>query len=165
MLLVIKLRWGQRSLRYSGGSTGGSWGSNEPPFEPKLFYFHGEFQETLVKLHKSNPPQLIWTPDPKILDPPLHLAEERLEEIVVYSQTWLLQEVNLSDFIYCILNECWKSESLVHLPVSLRADHVAGVHNKLFWGILLMYLMNIGRYFCVNFHELLSKWRNVCLIP
>ena len=30
-----------------------------PVFEPKLFHFHGEFQEKLVKLHKSNPPQLI----------------------------------------------------------------------------------------------------------
>ena len=29
---------------------------------------------TLVKLHKSNPLQLIWTPDPKILDPPLNKA-------------------------------------------------------------------------------------------
>ena len=40
----------------SGGSRGGSGGSNEPPFEPKLFHFHGEFQNKLVKLHKSNPP-------------------------------------------------------------------------------------------------------------
>ena len=40
----------------SGGSSGGS---NEPPLEPKLFHFHGEFQEKLVKSHKSNPPQLI----------------------------------------------------------------------------------------------------------
>ena len=36
-----------------------------------LFHFHGEFQVKLDRLHKSNPPQLIWTPDPKILDPPL----------------------------------------------------------------------------------------------
>ena len=55
----------------SGGSRGGSGGSNELPLEPKLFHFHGEFQDKLVKLHKLNPPQLIWTPDPKILDPPL----------------------------------------------------------------------------------------------
>ena len=54
----------------SGGSRGGSGGSNEPPLEPKLFHFHGEFQKKIDKLHKSNPPQLIWTPDPKILDPP-----------------------------------------------------------------------------------------------
>ena len=49
----------------SGGFRGGSGGSNELPLEPKLFHFH-EFPETLVKLHKSNPPppQLIWTPDP-----------------------------------------------------------------------------------------------------
>ena len=40
----------------SGGSRGGSGGSNEPPLEPKLFHFHGEFQEKFVKLHKSNPP-------------------------------------------------------------------------------------------------------------
>ena len=26
-----------------------------PPLEPKLFHFHGGFQEKLVKLHKSNP--------------------------------------------------------------------------------------------------------------
>ena len=31
--------------------------SNKPPLEPKLFHFHREFQEKLVKLHKSNPPQ------------------------------------------------------------------------------------------------------------
>ena len=31
------------------------FGSNEPPFEPKLFHFQWEFQEKLVKLHKSNP--------------------------------------------------------------------------------------------------------------
>ena len=43
----------------SGGSRGGSGGSFEPPLEPKLFHFHGEFQEKWVKLHKSNPPQLI----------------------------------------------------------------------------------------------------------
>ena len=42
-------------VQNSGGSRGGSGGSNEPPLEPKLFHFHGEFQEKLVKLHKSNP--------------------------------------------------------------------------------------------------------------
>ena len=36
----------------SGGSSGG-------PLEPKLFYVHGEFQEKMVKLHKSNPLLLI----------------------------------------------------------------------------------------------------------
>ena len=40
----------------SGGFRGGSGGSNEPHLEPKLFHFHGEFQEKLVKLHKSPPP-------------------------------------------------------------------------------------------------------------
>ena len=44
---------------FSGGSRGGSGGSNESPFEPKLFNFHREFQEKMVKLHKSNPAQLI----------------------------------------------------------------------------------------------------------
>ena len=39
----------------SGGSIGGSGGSNEPPLETKLFHFHGEFQKKMVKLHKSNP--------------------------------------------------------------------------------------------------------------
>ena len=34
-------------------------GFNEPPLEPKLFHFHGEFHEKLVRRHKSNPPQLI----------------------------------------------------------------------------------------------------------
>ena len=52
-------RKGQAGAYRSGGSRGGSGGSNEPPLEPKLFHFHGEFQELLVKLHKLNPPQLI----------------------------------------------------------------------------------------------------------
>ena len=43
----------------SGGCRGGLGGSIEPPLEPKLFHFHGEFQEKLVKLHKLNPLQLI----------------------------------------------------------------------------------------------------------
>ena len=68
-----------RRITISGGSRGGSGvqtigGSNEPPLEPKLFHFRGEFQEKLVKLHKSNPRQLIWTPDPKILDPALTIT-------------------------------------------------------------------------------------------
>ena len=41
------------------GVRGVRLGSNEAPLEPELFHFHGEFQEKLVKLHKSNPPQLI----------------------------------------------------------------------------------------------------------
>ena len=59
--------------QHSGGSRRGSGGSNEPPLEPKSFKFHGEFQENFVNLHKSNPPppQLIWTPVPKILAPSL----------------------------------------------------------------------------------------------
>ena len=67
----------QQGYRYSGGSRGGLGGSNEPPLEPKLFHFHGEFQKKMVKQHKSNPPQLIWTPDPKILDPPLRYHKLR----------------------------------------------------------------------------------------
>ena len=43
----------------------------QTPLEPKLFHFHGEFLEKLVKLQKLNPPQLKWTPDPKLLDPPM----------------------------------------------------------------------------------------------
>ena len=30
----------------------GFGGSNEPPFEPKLFHFHGEFQEKMDKPHR-----------------------------------------------------------------------------------------------------------------
>ena len=37
----------------------GFGGFKRTPLEPKLFHFHGEFQEKLVKLHKSNPAQLI----------------------------------------------------------------------------------------------------------
>ena len=48
----------------SGGSRGRSGGSNEPPLGPKLFHFHGEFREKLVKLHKSNPPQPPTPPTP-----------------------------------------------------------------------------------------------------
>ena len=60
----------------SGGSRGGSGGSNEPLLEPKLPHFHGEFQEKLIRPYKSNPAQLIWTPDPKILDPPPNSASK-----------------------------------------------------------------------------------------
>ena len=49
----------------SGGSRGGSGGSNEPPLDPKLFHFHGEFQEKLVRLHKSNPPSATLNPRSK----------------------------------------------------------------------------------------------------
>ena len=50
----------------SGGSRGGSGGgSNEPPLEPKLFHFHGEFQVKLDKLHKSNPPSANLNPRSK----------------------------------------------------------------------------------------------------
>ena len=76
----------------SGGSRGGSGGSNEPPHEPKLFHFHGEFQEKLVKLHKLNPPQLIWTPDPNILDPPL-----LCEGLATYeTKLWLIGDIVVS---------------------------------------------------------------------
>ena len=45
--------------KHSGDSRGGLGVSNESPLEPKLCHFHGEFQEKLVKLHKSNLPRLI----------------------------------------------------------------------------------------------------------
>ena len=79
--------WNKIWLRMSasGGSRGGSGGSSEPPLEPKLFHFHGGFQEKLVKLHKSNPPQLIWTPHPKILDSPLSSNPQTCEQM---PKTW-----------------------------------------------------------------------------
>ena len=40
----------------SGGSRGGAF---EPPFEPKLFHFHGEFQEKIGQTAQIEPPQLI----------------------------------------------------------------------------------------------------------
>ena len=36
----------------SGRSRGGSGGLSEPPFETKLFYFHGEFSEKSGKINK-----------------------------------------------------------------------------------------------------------------
>ena len=45
-----------QDVTHSGKSRGGSGDSNEPPFESKLFHFHGEFQEKLIKLHKMTPP-------------------------------------------------------------------------------------------------------------
>ena len=46
-------------------------GVRSNPFETKLFHFHGELYKNLRKLIKSNPPEQIWTPYPKFLDPPL----------------------------------------------------------------------------------------------
>ena len=40
---------------FSGGSRGGSGGSNEPPLEPKLFHFHGEFQKKWSKCTNRTP--------------------------------------------------------------------------------------------------------------
>ena len=79
----------------SGGSRAGSEGSNEPPLEPKLFHFHGEFQEKLVKLHKSNPPQLIWTPNPKILDLPLPSVSQYIYELVWNSRYVVQSRMNV----------------------------------------------------------------------
>ena len=91
---------------------GGSGGSNEPPLEPKLFNFHGEFQEKLVRLHKSNPPQLIWTPDLKILDLPLTQAladsvnpdQTAPEKLQVWSGSTLSFHLHL-------LNTSWNSKT------------------------------------------------------
>ena len=52
---------------FSDGSRGGLRGSNKPPLEPKIvnhFIYMG-------KTAQIEPTQLIWTPDPNILDPPL----------------------------------------------------------------------------------------------
>ena len=43
----------------SGGSRGGSGGLLEPPFEAKLFQFHGDLFEKLGKTNKTNPPLYI----------------------------------------------------------------------------------------------------------
>ena len=45
-----------KRICYSGGSRGGSGGSPEPPFEAKLFYFHGDLFEMLGKTNQTNPP-------------------------------------------------------------------------------------------------------------
>ena len=66
-----------RSL-ISGGSRGGSGGSNEPPLEPKLFHFHGEFQEKLDKLHKSNPVSANLNPRSKTKNPGSAPADQHL---------------------------------------------------------------------------------------
>ena len=62
------------------------------PIEPKLFHFRGEYQEKLVKLHKSNPPQLMRTPDPKILDPPLYSIRDldpiKFVQMMILSWPW-----------------------------------------------------------------------------
>ena len=86
------------NIQVSGGSRGGSGGSNEPPLEPKLFHFLGEFQEKLVKLHKSNPPQLIWTPDPKFLDPPLQVRIKYLDSNIIQKGNGTLLRCYLKDY-------------------------------------------------------------------
>ena len=58
-------------IMFSGWSRGGSWVQTNPLLSLNYFIFMVNFREKLVKLHKSNPPHLIWTPDSKILDPPL----------------------------------------------------------------------------------------------
>ena len=40
----------------SGGSRGGSKGLLEPPFETKLFQFHGDFSQNQCKSDKTNIP-------------------------------------------------------------------------------------------------------------
>ena len=51
------------SRRCNGGPSGVSSGSLEPPFETKLFHFHGEFSENDEKLIKS---QVKLTNDPPL---------------------------------------------------------------------------------------------------
>ena len=46
----------------SGGFRGGSRGSLEPPSGPKLFHFHGKFQETFREIRQTNPPFLHLNP-------------------------------------------------------------------------------------------------------
>ena len=65
----------------------GFGGSNEPPLEPKLFHFHGEFQGKLVKLHKSNPPSANLNPRsknpgsaPGVVFKPVKLVEPNILE-------------------------------------------------------------------------------------
>ena len=50
----------------SGGSRGGSGGSNEHPLEPKLFHFHGEFQEKIGQSAQIEPPSANLNPRSKI---------------------------------------------------------------------------------------------------
>ena len=46
----------------SGGFRGGSRGSFEPPSGPKLFHFHGKFQEILCENWQTNPTFLHLNP-------------------------------------------------------------------------------------------------------
>ena len=56
--VIIQMSY-RKNYKVSGGSRGGLGGFKRTPLEPKSFHFHGEFQEKLVKLHKSIPTQLI----------------------------------------------------------------------------------------------------------
>ena len=60
----VYICWNFNIQKFIGGFRMGSRGSLEPPSGPKLFYFHGEFQEKCVKLG-------IRTPSSESLDPPL----------------------------------------------------------------------------------------------
>ena len=40
----------------SGGFSGGSRGSLEPPSGVEFFHFHGEFQNILAEIRQTNPP-------------------------------------------------------------------------------------------------------------
>ena len=61
---------------FSGRSRGGSGGSLELPSGTKLFQFDGVIYEKSGKMLKTNPRlmDLKPPPHPKILDPPLYLA-------------------------------------------------------------------------------------------
>ena len=69
----------RNGVQRSGGPRGGSWGSLEPPFETKLFHFHGEFAEKSGK-NINNQVQLTnrspfvnLNPCQEIMDPPLNV--------------------------------------------------------------------------------------------
>ena len=53
---------GSSLFESSGGFRGGSRGSLEPPSGPKLFHFHGKFQETFREIRQTNPPFLHLNP-------------------------------------------------------------------------------------------------------
>ena len=51
---------------FSGGSRGGSGvQTNEPPLEPELFHFHGEFQEKNGQTAQTEPPSANLNPRSK----------------------------------------------------------------------------------------------------
>ena len=60
----------QTTVAYPEGVRGGGVQTNTL-LSLNYFIFMG-ISGKIGKLHKSNPPQLIWTPNPKILDPPMN---------------------------------------------------------------------------------------------